>query len=85
MRNTSENESPFAIIIDPGNGKPNKTIEFNNPVVEESNAIKEELRTFALAVENNTTPIVSAMDGYKALKVANQIMDKLSQQKFTER
>ena len=85
MRNTSENESPFAIIIDPGNGKPNKTIEFNNPVVEESNAIKEELRTFALAVENNTTPIVNAMDGYKALKVANQIMDKLSQQKFTER
>ena len=85
MRNTSENESPFAIIIDPGNGKPNKTIEFNNPVVEESNAIKEELRTFALAVENNTTTIVNAMDGYRALKVANQIMDKLSQQKFTER
>ncbi|HOZ82456.1 MAG TPA: Gfo/Idh/MocA family oxidoreductase [Bacteroidia bacterium] len=84
MRNTTENESPFAIIIDPGNGKPNKTIEFNNPVVEESNAIKEELRTFAIAVENNTTPIVSATDGYKALKVAHQIMDKLSQQKFTE-
>ncbi|MEI2759795.1 MAG: Gfo/Idh/MocA family oxidoreductase [Bacteroidia bacterium] len=84
MRNTTENESPFAIIIDPGNGKPNRTIEFNNPVVEESNAIKEELRTFAVAIENNTTPIVSAIDGYKALKVANQIMEKLSQQKFIE-
>lgn len=48
MRNTTENESPFAIIIDPGNGKPNRTIEFNNPVVEESNAIKEELRTLQL-------------------------------------
>lgn len=77
MRDTVEEESPFALIIDPGNGKTKKTIEFNNPVVEESNAIKMELESFADAITNNTTPIVSIDDGYNALSVALQIMQKL--------
>jgi predicted dehydrogenase len=80
MRNTTSDESPFALIIDPGNGKPSKTIEFNNPVVEETNAIKEELRSFAQAITQHTSPVVTAQDGYRALKVAQQIMQKLSEQ-----
>ncbi len=80
MRNTTPNESPFALIIDPGNGKPSKTIEFNNPVVEDTNAIKEELRSFAQSIVQHTDPVVTAQDGFRALKVAQQIMQKLSEQ-----
>ncbi|MBS1764321.1 MAG: Gfo/Idh/MocA family oxidoreductase [Bacteroidetes bacterium] len=80
MHDTKEKENPFALIIDPGNGKPRKTIEFNNPVVQESNAIKEELSSFAQCILQNSRPIVSAEDGYYALKIATQIMDAMNHQ-----
>ncbi|MCB0849225.1 MAG: Gfo/Idh/MocA family oxidoreductase [Bacteroidetes bacterium] len=84
MHDTKEKENPFALIIDPGNGKQKKTIEFNNPVVQESNAIKEELISFAHCINNNTTPIVSAEDGYYALKIAKQIMETMNQQNIIQ-
>ncbi len=77
MRDAMPVEDPFALVIDPGNGKQKKVIEFSNPNIADSNAIKEELRTFADAINNNAQPIVTIEDGYAALKVAQQIMDKL--------
>ena len=44
--------------------------------MEESNAIAEELSSFAHAINNNQEPIVSISDGYNALEVAYQIIDK---------
>ena len=69
---------PLAITFDPGNGKRMKAISFDKPEVPEVNAIKEELRTFAVAIKNGTTPRVTIDDGYKALEVAHKIIEKLS-------
>lgn len=67
---------PLAVTIDLGE-KGTKQIYFENPSVESTNAIKEELETFAEAILKDTTPKVSIEDGYAALQVAHQIADKL--------
>lgn len=68
---------PFDIIFDLGEGKPIKKILFDKPELEPINAIKEELSTFHDAIVNDTTPVVPLEDGYHALDVAQQIVDKL--------
>ena len=68
---------PLAITVDPGQGKPLKQIYFEKPTTESVNAIKEELRTFAVAINENQSPLVTLDDGYKALDVAYKILDKL--------
>ena len=52
-----------------------KQIYFDNPNVQANNAILDELETFADAINNNTTPIVTLEDGTEALRVAYQIID----------
>lgn len=68
---------PFDIVFDLGEGKEKKKIEIFNPELQSSNAIKEELVNFSDSITNHTTPTVSISDGYNALSVANQIMNKL--------
>lgn len=68
---------PLDIVFDLGEGKPVKKILFDKPNVEGVNAIKEELSTFHDAIVNDTTPIVPIEDGYRALDVAQKIVDKL--------
>ena len=68
---------PFAMTIDLGEGKGSKQIYFENPKIQESNAIKEELTSFAEAILNDKVPLVSIHDGYEALVIAHQIADKL--------
>ncbi|MBI3135106.1 MAG: Gfo/Idh/MocA family oxidoreductase [Bacteroidetes bacterium] len=68
---------PFDIVLDLGEGKAKKKIEIFKPEIVASNAIREELYTFAEAIQNNTVPIVSIDDGTYALEVAHQIMEKL--------
>ncbi|MFT5824220.1 MAG: putative dehydrogenase [Crocinitomix sp.] len=68
---------PFDIVFDLGEGKAKKKIEIFKPDVTASNAIKEELESFAQSIENDTVPIVSIEDGEYALNVALQIMEKL--------
>lgn len=68
---------PLAVTIDLGEGKGTKQIYFENPKVEPSNAIKQELESFAEAILNNTKPHVPIEDGYAALQVAHQIVEKL--------
>ncbi|MDA7803016.1 Gfo/Idh/MocA family oxidoreductase [Crocinitomix sp.] len=75
---TLENEpGPFDIVFDLGEGKAKKKIEIFKPEISGSNAIKEELETFAQSIENDTVPIVSIEDGENALNIALQIMEKL--------
>lgn len=68
---------PFDIVFDLGNGKNSKKLSFDQPEIEETNAIKEELISFHEAIFFNKTPVVSIEDGLKALDVAIQILDKL--------
>ena len=55
-----------------------KQIYFNNPEVEPNNAILDELETFAEAIKNNTTPVVTLEDGTNALRVAYMIIDSMN-------
>lgn len=73
---SSEPDDPFAITIDLAE-KGMKQIFFDNPKVEETNAIKMELETFASCIEKNQTPIVPAQDGYRALEVGYKIAEQL--------
>lgn len=68
---------PLAVTIDLGEGKGTKQIYFENPDVEETNAIREELSSFAKAIRNNSKPVVPIEDGYASLQVAYQIAEKL--------
>jgi hypothetical protein len=43
--------------------------------VGETNAILEELETFADAINNNTIPIVTLKQGTEALRIANMVID----------
>jgi predicted dehydrogenase len=65
----------FAFDIETPTGK--KTIAMANPVIPEVNAIREELIAFKNAILNNTTPVVSEIDGLMAMDVAHQILEKI--------
>jgi predicted dehydrogenase len=54
-----------------------KQIYFDNPKVHPNNAILDELESFAAAIQNNTTPIVTLEDGTEALRVAYMIIDSM--------
>jgi len=77
MQDIDGEPNPFDVVFDMGKGKPVKKVLFDKPDIEDVNAIKEELSTFADAINTDTTPIVSIEDGYNALDVAQKIVDKL--------
>ena len=66
--------NPFLPILEPGNGREAKQVHFERPAIVPTNAILAELSSFANAIISNTTPDVTISDGYKALKVAHQIL-----------
>lgn len=73
---TDKDENVFAFDIETPNGK--KTIAIANPEVPEVNAIKKELEEFVAAINNNTQPIVNEIDGFRAMEVAHQILQKIN-------
>jgi predicted dehydrogenase len=73
---TEEDQNVFAFDIETPNGT--KTIAIANPEVPHVNAIKKELEEFVAAIKNNTQPIVNEIDGYRALEVAHQILQKIN-------
>ena len=74
MKDAPENPDEFAMILQNAEGV-KKQIYFENPDVEPNNAILDELETFADAIKNNTTPIVSLSQGTEALRVAQMIIE----------
>ncbi len=74
MKDAPENPDDFAMILQNAEGN-KKQIYFENPKILQNNAILDELESFADAIMNNTTPIVSLQQGTRALKVAQQIID----------
>lgn len=77
LKSVEGEPDPLSVLIDLGPGKGTKQIYFENPKVEESNAIKSELESFAAAINSDDTPVVDIMDGFHALEVAYQIVEKL--------
>ncbi len=76
LKNTTD-DNVFSFDIDTPSGE-KKTIAIANPEIKESNAIKEELVSFIHAIENNTETTVSEIDGYLALEVAHNILEKIN-------
>ena len=68
---------PFDIVLELGEGKKSKKIQIEKPDLAETNAIKEELKSFAACIHSGSTPLVSVEDGHAALEVAYMILEKL--------
>ena len=66
----------FSFDIETQNGK--KTIAIATPVIQPTNAIKMELEAFVDSILNNKPTIVSEIDGFLAMEVAHQILDKIN-------
>ncbi|GAB1402964.1 Gfo/Idh/MocA family oxidoreductase [Lentimicrobium sp.] len=73
-----DNADPLAMILDLGKDKQPRQIMFDKPKIESINAIVTELEQFAMAIETNTTPVVTIQDGYAALDLAYRIMQKMN-------
>ncbi len=73
-----EKPDPFAVSIDLGGGRGYREIAFDKPEIPSVNAIREELRSFALACLNGTDPEVPITDGLAALETAHHILREMS-------
>ena len=74
MKDAPEVPGDFDLILQNAEGV-KKQIYYDNPDVPANNAILDELETFADAINNNTTPIVTLEDGTEALRIAYRIID----------
>lgn len=73
---TAEDENVFAFDIETPGGT--KTIAIASPEVPAVNAIKKELEAFVEAIRINKPPVVNEIDGYRAMEVAHQILQKIN-------
>jgi predicted dehydrogenase len=81
MKDAPKEPGDFDMILQNAEGI-KKQIYFENPSIETNNAILDELESFADAINNNTTPIVSLKQGTQALKVALQIIAAFNTKKI---
>lgn len=72
---TPQDVDAFSFDLETPHGK--RTIAIANPMVPEVNAIKMELEKFRDAINTNTPVIVSEVDGFRAMDVAHQILQKI--------
>lgn len=73
MKDAPDNPGDFDMILQNAEGL-KKQIYFENPEIEQNNAILDELDSFADAINNDTSPIVTLEHGTNALRVAYQII-----------
>jgi len=66
-----------------GVGEKRKKLVYEQPEQKEINALQYELELFVNSVINKTKPIVSGVDGLRALKVAQLIIQKIEGQRLT--
>ena len=74
MKDAPETIGDFDMVLQNAEGV-KKQIYFDNPHVENNNSILDELNAFAVAINNNETPVVTLHDGTEALRVATQIIN----------
>ena len=77
MKDAPKNPGDFDMILQNAEGI-KKQIYFDNPQVSLNNAILDELESFADAINNDTTPVVSLEQGTQALRVAKQIINSFN-------
>jgi len=74
MKDAPENPDDYAMILQNDEGV-QKQIYFENPEIVQNNAILDELETFADAINNNTSPVVTLSNGTEALRIAQWVID----------
>jgi predicted dehydrogenase len=77
MKDAPKTVGEFDMVLQNAEGI-KKQIYFENPAIENNNAIRDELETFADAITQNTTPKVTLNDGTRALRVALQVIESFS-------
>ncbi|MFM9051179.1 MAG: Gfo/Idh/MocA family protein, partial [Bacteroidota bacterium] len=77
LKNLEGEPGPLDVSIDLGAGKGKKLIYFDQPTVEDSNAIGMELDLFADSIMNDSPTAVTVEEGMAALHVAHQVNDKI--------
>jgi predicted dehydrogenase len=71
-----DDKKSFSFDIETPQGT--KTISVENPTIPAANAIKLELEAFVDSINNNKPTVVSELDGFLAMEVAHQILDKIN-------
>lgn len=74
--NAPGDKSVFTFDIETNHGT--KTVAIANPAIVEVNAIKMELEAFKNAITHNTETPITVIDGFRAMDVAHQILDKIN-------
>lgn len=73
---TQSDKNVFTFDIETNNGT--RTIAVAAPVVQKTNAIKTELQSFIKAIKNNEPTAINEVDGFRAMEVAHQILEKIN-------
>lgn len=76
LKKPEDSSKVFSFDIETTSGK--KTIAVANPVIKDTNAIKLELEAFIDSIVNDKPTVVSEIDGFLAMEVAHQILEKIS-------
>ena len=76
MKQVEAETDPLAMYINLKE-KGIKQIYYLNPEIKENNAIEQELTGLVSAIEHDTKPAVTIEDGYEALAVAQEILEKI--------
>ncbi len=74
MKDINPNSNENTMILENSEGV-KRELYFENPNIENSNAILNELNSFAKSITNKQKPIVDLNDGYLALQTAMRIID----------
>ena len=76
IKDAVKSNSNLSMVIKTNTGK-DKIIYFENPEIIEENSILNELESFANSINNKSLPKVTLLDGYEAIKVANEVMSQI--------
>jgi hypothetical protein len=82
MKSDNDQDDIFSFDIDTPQGVRNIAVE--NPEVVNVNAIKAELTAFRDAILHDSPTLVSEMDGYQAMEVAHQILEKIGKNRVSK-
>lgn len=81
LRDESTDAGDFSFDIETKEGP--KSIVISNPEVKSTNAIKEELMAFKQSILENKATEISEIEGFLAMEVAHDIIDKINNNRYT--
>lgn len=74
-----KNASHFISFGEIGEGENKKKVVYEQPQIEEVNALKYELELFIISIREKTKPVISGEDGHRALRIAELILNKIEE------